>query len=63
MKESSVPVLLTTGASERNKVLNIYDFAGNMVQQASVDGKAFFNVDKGLYIVSIDGNSLKVSAK
>ncbi len=30
MKESSVPVLLTTGASERNKVLNIYDFAGNV---------------------------------
>ena len=29
-KENSVPVLLTTGASERNKVLNIYDFAGNV---------------------------------
>ena len=29
-KENLVPVLLTTGASERNKVLNIYDFAGNV---------------------------------
>ena len=29
-KENSVSVLLTTGASERNKVLNIYDFAGNV---------------------------------
>ena len=25
-KENSVPVLLTTGANERNKVLNIYDY-------------------------------------
>lgn len=49
--------------SSNNAEVAIYDFAGNMVQQASVDGKAFFNVDKGLYIVSIDGNSLKVSAK
>ena len=29
-KQNTVPVLLTTGASERNKVLNIYDFAGNV---------------------------------
>ena len=29
-KQNAVPVLLTTGASERNKALNIYDFAGNV---------------------------------
>lgn len=29
-KQNTVPLLLTTGASKRNKVLNIYDFAGNL---------------------------------
>lgn len=29
-KQNKIPVLLTTGASERNNVLNIYDFAGNV---------------------------------
>lgn len=31
-KEKDTKVLLTTGASERNKVLNIYDFAGNVYE-------------------------------
>ena len=30
IKQSGINVLLTTGASERNKVLNIYDIAGNI---------------------------------
>ena len=31
-KESNVALLCTTGASEKNKVLNIYDFAGNTAE-------------------------------
>lgn len=30
LKENTKAILLTTGASEKNKVLNIYDFAGNV---------------------------------
>lgn len=50
-------------ASDSETEVEVYDLTGNLVAEAIVDGKAFFDVEKGLYIVSMNGSSLKVLAK